>query len=78
MKITSVVTLVAALSGANAFSPASSNSRPSVLKAVDVSDGSELENMIGADVETGGRIVSWLRMLGVECTCGPNENESRV
>lgn len=50
------VALVAALAGsANAFAPsASSVSKASSLKMSDVP--SELEGMIGADIETGGRI----------------------
>mmetsp|Transcript_10813 Transcript_10813/g.15247 ORF Transcript_10813/g.15247 Transcript_10813/m.15247 type:complete len:203 (+) Transcript_10813:79-687(+) len=54
MKTTSVVALLAALSSANAFAPATSGVQKTAMKMS--SEASELEGMIGADIETGGRI----------------------
>jgi len=68
MKTTSVVALLAALSSANAFAPATSGVQKTAMKMS--SEASELEGMIGADIETGGRIVSFERAIFVDCYRG--------
>eukprot|EP00542_Grammatophora_oceanica_P011178 CAMPEP_0194028216 /NCGR_PEP_ID=MMETSP0009_2-20130614/2246_1 /TAXON_ID=210454 /ORGANISM="Grammatophora oceanica, Strain CCMP 410" /LENGTH=200 /DNA_ID=CAMNT_0038667547 /DNA_START=47 /DNA_END=649 /DNA_ORIENTATION=- len=50
---TVAVAFIALLSGANAFAP---SGKSSFAKTTSLSMASELEGMIGADVETGGRI----------------------